>query len=66
MLHLRSYFLYTISHPDRHGCPIIDLSKDKEAQISSIPTLTEVQKKLERAIVKIFTTYNIPLEITDK
>ena len=58
--------MYTISHPDRYGSPIIDLSKDKEAQIGSKPLLTEAQVKLERVILKVFTTYNVPLEITDK
>ena len=50
---LCSYFLYTISHPDRYGAPIIDLSKDKEAQIVSNMTLTHVQTSIER--VKVFS-----------
>ena len=66
LFHLCSYFLYTISHPDQYGSPIIDLSNDKEAQIDSKPLLTEAQVKLERVILTVFTTYNVPLEITDK
>ena len=63
---LCSYFLYSIFHPDRCGAPIIDSLKDKEAEFSSSTSYTEAQIKLERVIVKVFHTYNIPLEITDK
>ena len=62
---MQLFFVYNLS-PGPIWLPIIDLSKDKEAQIGSKPLLTEAQLKLERVILKVFTTYNVPLEITDK
>ncbi len=60
-----SFFLYTVSHPDKYGAPIIDLSKDKEAQADP-DGLTQAQIALERVITKVFTKYAIPLEVTDR
>jgi len=52
---LCSYFLHTVSHPDRYGAPIIDLSLDEEAKSVSMSSFTasEAQVKLERVIVKV-------------
>ena len=59
-----SYYLYSISHPNKKGCPLFDLSKDKKATIDS-STLTSLQEALERVIKKVFTHYDVSLNITD-
>lgn len=55
--------MYSIAHPDRKGYPLVDLSKDKEANIDAT-TLSPFQTALER-VIKVFTHYAIPLDITD-
>ena len=60
-----SYFLYSISKPDKYGNPTYDLSKDMEDVSTS--GLTRNKILLERVIYKVFQHYDIPLEyITDK
>ena len=59
-----SYYLYSIAHPDKKGCPLIDLSKDKEATIDA-SGLSPFQTAVERVIQKVFTHYAIPLSISD-
>ena len=44
---LCSYFLYCVSHPDRHGASIMDLSTDENVQIVSSKVFTAAQMKLE-------------------
>jgi len=50
--------LYSISHPGRKGYPLVDLSKDREANISDT-TLSPFQAAFERVIKKVFTHYAI-------
>ena len=59
-----SYFLYTISHPDKYGAPL-DLSKDKEARADT-EGLTQAQIAIERVIMKVLRKYAIPIEVTDR
>ena len=59
-----SYYLYSVAHPDKKGCPLIDLSKDKEASIDA-SGLSPFQAAVERVIRKVFTHYAIPLSISD-
>lgn len=51
--------------PGKTGTPTFDLSKDREAQVSTGHGLTVVQLALERVITKVFSQYAIPLEISD-
>ena len=60
-----SYYLYSISHPDKCGVPVINLSNDPEAAVT-LPSPTSVQLAIERVIRKTFTHYSIPLDISDK
>ena len=55
--------MYSISHPDHRGCPLVDLSKDPKATVSI--SLSPIQLVLERVISIVFHHYAIPLEITD-
>ena len=57
---LRSYFLYTISCPDKYGDPQHDLSE--EIQVASQALLSKKQIRIERVIHKVFQHYSIPKE----
>ena len=59
-----SFFLWSISHPGKNGHPTFDLSKDKDATVSS-KELTSVQLSLERVITKVFCHYAIPIDISN-
>lgn len=48
--------------PDKYGSPIIDFSKDKEAQ-ADLDAQTQIAKCV---IVKVFARYAIPLELTNR
>lgn len=50
-----SYFLYSVSHPDKHSAPMLDLSKDSEAQIANSDTFSSRNLAVERVITKVFT-----------
>ena len=62
---LCSYFLYSISHPNKYGKLLLDLSMDPE---SSIPasTLPPTQIAVERVITKTFTRYRCDVIITNR
>jgi len=60
--------LWSISHPRRNGTPQFDLSKDTEAtsvSVENLPGLSPRQLALERVIIKTFTRYKIPLNVSD-
>ena len=59
-----NFFLWNISHPGKNGHPTFDLSKDKDATVSS-KELTSVQLSLERVITKVFCHYAIPIDISN-
>ena len=61
---LCSYYLYSVSRPDKYGRPTVDLSKDPEATVK-LSTLSESQVLLERVITKVFNHNAIPLDISD-
>ena len=63
MSNSHSYYLYSISHPNSCGSPLVDLSRDNEAAVSL--SLPENQLPIERVITKVFHHYEIPLYITD-
>lgn len=54
-----------MSHPDKCGFPIINLAEDEQAQIDSTG-LTPLQIAHERVIRKVFTKYEILINICDK
>ena len=54
--------MYTVSLPDKHGVPLLDLSNDQEAA-TTCNGLTATQLAIRRVITKVFHHYNIPLEI---
>lgn len=61
-----SYYLYSISHPNKTGVPVYDLSKDPEAIVDiNDENLTPVQLLIERVIMKVFNHYSIPLNVAD-
>lgn len=62
---LHSNFLYSISHPGKNGTPLIDLSSDDEAKVTT-EGLTSHQIIIDRVIKKIFFKYGITLDITNK
>ena len=66
MLHT-SYYLWSISHPDKNGEPAFDLSSDNKAiPILNLDTLTPLQLAFERIITKVFHHYSITLDVSDK
>ena len=62
-----SFYLWSISHPGRNGTPQLDLCEDEEASVSveNLSRLSPCQLALERVIVKTFTHYKIPLDVSD-
>ena len=63
-----SHYLYSISHPSRHGVPTFDLSGDKTIKIeASIRSLSAPkQLAVERVIVKVFQFLHLNVAITDR
>ena len=61
---LCSYYLYSVSRPDKYGRPMVDLSKDPESRVES-STLSESQLELECVITEVFNHNAIPLDISD-
>ena len=59
-----SFYLYSISHPDKNGVPTIDLTKDSDCKVNTTG-VTETQLAIERVIRKVFAHYSIPLEVSD-
>lgn len=58
--------LYSVSHPNKTGVPVFNLSKDPEATVDiNNENLTPVQLLIERVITKVFNHYSIPLTVTD-
>lgn len=57
--------MWSVSHPGKTGTPNFDLSKDPEASVANSTSFTPAQLAHERVVVKVFTHYAIPLEITD-
>lgn len=53
-----------MTHPDKCGRPMVDLSTDSEAMVG-LSTLSESRLGLERVITKVFHHYGIPLDISD-
>ena len=53
-----SYYLYSISHPDKCGVPVINLSNDPEAAVT-LHSPTSVQLAIECVIRKTFTHYKM-------
>ena len=62
-----SFYLWSISHPGRNGTPQLDLCEDEEASVSveNLSRLSPCQLAVERVIVKTFTHYKIPLDVSD-
>ena len=59
-----SYFLFSISHPDKHGNPCFDLSKDTKAEVSQgAAGFSQVQLSLERVVVRTLREYDVAIEI---
>lgn len=62
-----SYYLYSITHPNRKGIPLFDLSEDEAVKAKlGISVLTCKQLALERVIVKVFDVLRINGIITDR
>lgn len=64
MFTLHSYYLWSISKPGKTGIPQIDLSNDPVNVAVCDDGLTDIQLQYERIILKTFSHYSIPLEIT--
>ena len=60
--------MFSISHPDKYGRPLLDLSKDSEASIpaSTLQSLCHSQVAVERVITKTFTRYRCDVVVTDR
>ena len=56
---IHSYFLHSISHPNKHGMPLFNLSQDVKARIENQENRTENQVKLERVIRHVYTEYGL-------
>ena len=56
---------YSISHPNKYGVLVINLSNDPGAAVT-LHSPTSVQLAIERVIRKTCTNYSIPLDISDK
>ena len=63
---MSTYNLYSISHPNKHGLPMHDLSSDEEATPDTSETLTNHQLLIERIITRVFSEYNICCVIDDE
>ena len=51
---------HSISHPNKHGLPLVNLSQDVKAHIDRQENfMTENQVKLERVIRRVFTEYGL-------
>ena len=61
---LCTYYLYSVSRPDKYGRPTVDPSKDPEARVE-LSTLSESQLLLEQVITKVFNHNAIPLDVSD-
>lgn len=61
-----SYFLYSISHPNKHGEPLVDLSADPKAHVGEAENLSCSSLKVERVIQRTFQEYGVKLPITEK
>ena len=61
-----SYFLYSITHPNPHGEPTIDLTSDDRASIHNKDELTDLQMKHHCVIKKLLTQYGIKAPVTKK
>ena len=48
------YFLYSISHPNKHGEPTFDLTSDSAASVDNSAHPTECHLKLHRVLKKCF------------
>ena len=59
-----SYYLYSISHPNRQGVPLFDLSVDETINID-ISELPSKQLAVERVITKVFQMLRCNVIITD-
>ena len=59
ILCLYSYFLHSISHPNKHGLPLFNLSQDVKAHIDFQENMTENQVKLERVIRRTYAEYGL-------
>ena len=68
ILFLQLLYLYSISHPSKHGVPTSDLSGDKTVKIEALPRSLSAHKQLavERVIVKIFQFLRLNVAITDR
>ena len=60
-----SYYLYSISHPNRQGVPLFDLSGDETINID-ISELPSKQLAVERVITKVFQMLRCNVIITDR
>jgi hypothetical protein len=62
-----SYFLYEISHPNKHGEPLLDLSSDPVcAGGADQENLSAQQIKLDRVIKRTLEEYKVYLPVTDR
>ena len=64
--HYLSYFLYSISHPNKHSEPLIDLSTEPKAHVDNAENLSCNLLKVERVIKRTFAEYGVQLPITEK
>lgn len=60
-LFIYSYFLYSISHPNKHGEPLIDLSANSKAHVDEAENLSHGLLKVERVIQRTFEEYGVKL-----
>lgn len=63
-VYLISFYLWSISMPEKNGTPHFNLSEDPTATVKS-ENLSYKQLLLERVIMKMFKDHSIPLDVTD-
>ena len=62
-----SYWLYSISLPDKYVNPQMDLSEDTEATMSTdISMLAPKEKAINRVITKLFTKFHCNVRISSQ
>lgn len=62
---LYSYFIYSISHPNKSVVPQFSLVDDPEAQLHSSNSLCPSRTAVERVIIKVFNRLHCEVVITD-
>ena len=60
-----SFFLYSISHPNKHGDPLFDLSKDIKAVVENVENISPIQLKIKRVITRAFNEYSVSYPVDE-